>query len=230
MSDTLETGYHQITDTMRGYYAHPVGQKNLSAIIILQEIFGVNDVMQETCHIFAAQGYHAICPDLFHNLGENIQLSDKTEENWKQAFEYYQAFDGAEGIKDIRATINFARGFAEKVGAVGYCLGGTLAYVTATQTDIDASVGYYGIGIAEQLDAVKQLKKPLMLHIAEEDQFVSKEDQQKMRDYFEEIDLVTTHLYPGADHAFARIDGVTFHKEAAEKANHLTKEFFEKYL
>ena len=224
MSDIV-TGWHKIMPEMDAYYAVDAACKDAPIIIILQEIFGVNDAMQAACMAFAHMGYHAICPDLFHRLGDKINITDKSDAEWQEAFGYYKAFDVSLAVQDIQKTIDFARQHTSKVGAVGYCLGGTLAYLTATQTDSDASIGYYGIGIQDELEQAKNISKPLMLHIAGKDEYVHAEAQKTITDFFEDHSLVETHLYEGVDHAFARINGVTYHEEAANAANKRTEEF-----
>ena len=107
------------------------------ALVLIQEIFGVNQVMRDFARFFAAAGFVSVVPDLFWRLEPGIQLTDKTEAEWKQAFGYMQRFDVDAGIRDIAGTIAAARslpGSTGKVGAVGYCLGGRLAYLTATRT------------------------------------------------------------------------------------------------
>src|ERR1700743_1049777 len=106
--------------------------------------------MRGVCDDLATRGYLAICPDLFWRIEPGIDITDQTEAEWQRAFALFNAFDVDAGVKDIAATIATVRqdpGCNGKVGAVGFCLGGTLAYLTATRTDSDATVGYYGIGI-----------------------------------------------------------------------------------
>lgn len=226
----IRTGWHNVTSEMDAFFAYHAGNENAPAIIILQEIFGVNDAMQAACLDFADMGYHAICPDLFHRLGDKINITDKSEAEWKEAFGYYQKFDVDNGVKDIQEIIDFARQISPKVGAVGYCLGGTLAYLTATKTDSDATVGYYGIDIQNELEQSKNIKKPLMLHIAAKDEYVPEDAQAEIMSHFEESKLVKAYRYEGTDHAFARVNGVTYDADAAELANKRTEEFFKKYL
>jgi carboxymethylenebutenolidase len=202
------------------------------AIVVIQEIFGVNKVMRDISDALAKEGFITLCPDLFWRIEPGIQITDQTEEEWKKAFELFTSFDVDRGIDDISATIHHARSLdgVEKVGAVGYCLGGLLAYLTATRTDCDASAGYYGVNIHEKLSEADQITSPLMLHIAGKDEFVPPEAQQKVRDGLKDNPLVTIHDYPEQDHAFAREGGAHFDREAAAKANERTLAFFRQHL
>ncbi len=215
-----------------GYLATPKSGKG-PGIVVIQEIFGVNEVMRKISDDLAAQGYTALCPDLFWRQQPGIQITDKTEAEWARAFELFKGFDQTKGVDDLKATLAALRkhpACTGKVGAVGYCLGGRLAYLMSTRTDVDASVGFYGVGIEGLLDEAKNTKKPLMLHIAEEDKFVPKDAQQKVKDALGNTPNVTIHSFPGVDHAFARIDGQHWDAKAAESANKRTADFFKKHL
>jgi carboxymethylenebutenolidase len=205
-------------------------QPNGAALVVIQEIFGVNDVMRELATHYAAQGYLAIVPDLFWRISPGISISDKTPEEMAKAFDYYGKFDVAGGLEDIQATLNYARPRCNKVGAVGYCLGGLLAYLTACKTDVDASVSYYGVGIDQQADAAKGIKRPLLLHVASEDRFVSKAAQAVIADVVSVNSLMALHVYEGLDHAFARPGGEHFDASGAELANDRTAAFFQQNL
>lgn len=202
-------------------------------IVVAQEIFGVNQVMRETCDWLAGQGFIAACPDLFWRIEPNIQLTDRTEAEWKRAFELFGLFDVDKGIEDMKATLAAVRtqqGCSGKVGSVGYCLGGKLAFLMATRSDSDANVGYYGVGLGDLLGEAKKITKPLMLHIAEKDRFSSPEEIAKVRDALKRNDKVTTHLYTGQDHAFARPGGEHYDAKAAKQANERTITFFKEHL
>ena len=190
------------------------------AIVVIQEIFGVNAVMRDIADDFAAQGYLAICPDLFWRIEPGIDITDQSEAEWKRAFELFNAFDVDGGVKDIAATIDHVRadrGCNGKVGAVGFCLGGLLAYLTATRTDADASVGYYGVGIENATrPRPKSWPHPLLLHVAEEDQFVPSRPQALILAALKNHRQIEIHTYPGRDHAFARPGGE--HYDAADAA------------
>ena len=198
-------------------------------VVVVQEIFGVNQVMRDLTDMLAAQGYNAICPDIFWRIEPGIQLTDQTEAEWSRAVELYQAFDAAKGMDDIQATMTAIRNHqacSGKVGAVGFCLGGFLAYLSATRTDCDGAVGYYGVAIENQLEEAANISKPLMLHIAEEDGFCSKEAQAKIHAGLGPNALVTLHSYAGMDHAFARAGGEHYDADAAATAHERTLEFF----
>ncbi|CAN5906975.1 dienelactone hydrolase family protein [soil metagenome] len=214
------------------YVARPSKPK-APAIVVIQEIFGVNAVMREIADGLADQGYLAICPDLFWRIEPGVDISDKSEAEWKKAFELFNAFDADLGVKDIAAVIDHIRadpGCSGKVGAVGYCLGGLLAFLTATRTDADASVGYYGVGIESRVGEAEKLERPLMLHIAEEDQFVPKAAQAIILQALKNDIQVTAHTYPGCDHAFARHGGEHYDAAAAKLANGRSLAFFQQHL
>jgi carboxymethylenebutenolidase len=202
-------------------------------IVVAQEIFGVNQVMRDVCDWLAKAGYLACCPDLFWRIEPGIQITDKTEAEWARAFELFQAFDVDKGIVDLRATLAHLRthaGCTGTAGAIGYCLGGKLAYLMATRSDTDCSVGYYGVGIEDLLGEAKTIRKPLLLHIAGKDRFVPKAAQDKIFTALSGKPGITLHAYPDQDHAFARIGGEHFDKTAADAANARSLAFFKQHL
>jgi carboxymethylenebutenolidase len=214
------------------YVARPAGAK-APAIVVIQEIFGVNAVMRGICDDLAARGYLAICPDLFWRIEPGIDITDQSDAEWKRAFELFNAFDVEAGVKDIAATIDLIRGDAGcsgKVGAVGFCLGGLLAFLTATRTDSDASVGYYGVGIERYTAEAEKLASPLLLHIAEEDEFVPKAAQELIVAALKNHPQVEIHRYPGRDHAFARKGGAHYDARDAAIAEGRTLDFFKRRL
>jgi carboxymethylenebutenolidase len=214
------------------YVARPV-QSPAPAVVVLQEIFGVNAVMRETCDRLAAAGYLAVCPDLFWRIEPGIDITDQSKAEWDRAFELFNAFDVDQGVKDIKATLKAVRGDAGcngKVGAVGYCLGGKLAFLTATRTDADASVGYYGVGLEALVGEAEKLTHPLMLHIAGEDGFSSKDAQAVVVNALQNHPQVTLHIYEGRDHAFARPGGQHYDAADAKLADERTLAFFKEHL
>ncbi len=214
------------------YLARPTAAK-APAVVVIQEIFGVNQVMRHTADRLAADGFLAVCPDLFWRIEPGVDITDKSEAEWKKAFELYNAFDVDAGVKDIAATITRVRqdaGCSGKVGAVGFCLGGLLAFLTATRTDVDAAVGYYGVGIDSRLAEADMLADPLLLHVAEEDQFVPKPAQAMILAALKNHPQVQIYTYSGRDHAFAREGGEHYDAADAAKANARTLDFLKKAL
>ena len=214
------------------YVARPAAQR-APAIVVIQEIFGVNKVMRDIADAYAAEGYLAICPDLFWRIEPGIDITDQSEAEWKKAFELYNAFDVEQGMADIAATIDAVRARTDcsgKVGAVGFCLGGLLAYLTATRTDSDASVSYYGVGIEKYTAEAAKLARPLLMHIAEEDQFSPKPVQALILGALKNHPQIEIHTYPGRDHAFARPGGEHYHAGDAAAAEARTLAFFQTNL
>jgi carboxymethylenebutenolidase len=215
------------------YVAKPEGQGPWPAVVVIQEIFGVNAVMREACDQLAGEGYLAVCPDLFWRLEPGVDITDRTKAEWDQAMGYLNRFDTDKGIEDIRATIDHLRQHPEcngRVGDVGYCLGGKLAFLTAARTDADASVSYYGIGLQALVGEAEKIAQPLMMHIAEEDAFFPKQAQAVVIGALKDHPHLTIHTYPGCDHAFARPGGEHFDAQAAELANRRTRDFFKRCL
>jgi carboxymethylenebutenolidase len=207
-------------------------EANGAALVILQEIFGVNGVMRDVADKYAELGYVAIVPDLFWRIEPGISITDKTPEEWKRAFELFGAFNVDTGIVDIAATIEYTRTTLaiSKVGAVGYCLGGLLAYLTSCRTSIDASVSYYGVTINERLDEIDKVTKPLMLHVASLDKFVPAEAREQIIAAAKNNSNITIHVYDGLDHAFARPGGDHYDATGATLANERTADFFKTSL
>ena len=214
------------------YVARPAAPK-APAVVVIQEIFGVNAVMRDITDGLAGQGYLAVCPDLFWRIEPGIDITDQSEAEWKQAFALFNAFDVDLGVKDIAATVGHIRQHPNaggRVGAVGFCLGGLLAFLTGARTDSDAAVSYYGVGIEKHLGEAEKLNDPLLMHIAEEDQFVPKEAQALIIASLKNHPQIEIHTYPGRDHAFARKGGEHYDAADAEKAGARTLAFFKKHL
>ncbi len=222
--------------TFSAYLARPQAAQAPAprpALVLIQEIFGVNRVMRDLADGFAASGYLVACPDLFWRQEPGIQITDRSEAEWARAFALYKGFDAALGLADLIATLAHVRsieGASGKVGCVGYCLGGNLAYQMACRSPVDASVGYYGVGIEGLLDLASGIKAPLLLHIAEKDQFCPPEAQSRIKAALGGHKLVTLHSYAGQDHAFARVGGQHWNQEAAEAANRRTAAFLKAHL
>lgn len=218
--------------SFKAYLAEPEGAPR-GAIVVIQEIFGVNEGIRRKCDHMAASGYVALAPDLFWRLGPGVELDPDVPDEFQRALALMNRFDQDRGVCDIEAAIREARRRLPeggKVGAVGYCLGGRLAFMTAARTDVDASVGYYAVGLDSLLREKHAISKPLMLHIAGADGFVDKETQAKMHEGLDDHPRVTLHDYPGEDHGFAAEMGKRRSEEAARLADRRTEEFFAEHL
>lgn len=219
--------------TFMAYAAYPESGLPAPAVVVLQEIFGVNEVMRGICDNLARSGFIAICPDIFWRQEPRIQLTDKSEEEWKRAFELFKGFDVDLGVEDLKSTLAFIRDEKDctsKAGTIGYCLGGKLAYLMATRSDADCNVSYYGVGLDELLDEAKNINHHLLIHIAEKDKFVPMTAQEKILGALNRHKFVELHVYSGADHAFAREGGEHYDKEAAYQANSRTSDFLATHL
>lgn len=214
------------------YIARPAGGYG-PGIVVLQEIFGVNEFLRDVCDWYAARGFVAICPDLFWRQEPGVELTDQTDAGWQKAFQLYQGLDEAKAVEDAAAAVAFLRRDAScngRVGAVGFCLGGNLAWLLSARFKPDCAVGYYGVGIEKTLDEAGNLSSSLMLHIAGQDQYCPPAAQKQIHEVLDPNPLVTIHDYPEQDHAFGRPGGEHYDAKAAELANLRTLEFFVRNL
>jgi carboxymethylenebutenolidase len=202
-------------------------------LIVIQEIFGVNSGMRQMCDEYAKMGYHALCPDLFWRQETGVDITDQSEAEWAKAFGLFKGFDTQLGIKDLISTIQFARkmdGANGKVGSVGFCLGGKLAFLMSLHSDADCNISYYGVGLPEYLSEIKNIKKPTLMHMAALDSFVPKDDQDKIIAAAANNSMIECHRYEGVQHAFARVNGQHFDASAAALAASRSADFLKKYL
>ena len=209
--------------SFRGYLALPAGGSG-PGLVLAQEIFGINSTMRDVADYYAEEGYVVLVPDIFWRQEPNVELG-YTEADWQRAFGYFQGFDEAKGMQDIQTAITTLRARAEvtgKVGVLGFCLGGKLAYLAACRTDADVAVGYYGVGIDAALGEADSIKSPLVLHIAELDKFCPPEARDKIVQTLKGRPNIALHVYPGMDHAFARLGGEHYDKASALMAHERT--------
>ncbi len=220
---------------MQAYVAVPAGTPK-AAIIVIQEIFGVNSGIRQKCDTWAKAGYLAVAPDLFWRFAPACDLDPDVPDQLQEAFGHFGAYDANDGVIDLEATIKAIRAGisgqagVSKVGAVGYCLGGRLAYMMACRTDVDASVGYYGVMIDQMLNESHAIANPLMLHIPTADGFVGPEAQATMRAGLRGNRHVTLYDYDGLDHGFAAEMGNRRDEAGAQLADARTVAFFKEHL
>jgi carboxymethylenebutenolidase len=197
-------------------------QKPAGAVVLIQEIFGINDAMRATADQVAALGFVAIAPDLFWRLEPGVDITDKSEAEWQKAFALMNAFDQDKGVEDLKSTLAVARtlpGSNGRAATMGYCLGGRLAFMMATRSDADLNISYYGVGLDGLLGELPNVTKKLLIHIAANDKYVPPEAQQKITEATKNHPLIETYVYPNADHAFARVNGIHYHALSATIAN-----------
>ncbi|HEY6432055.1 MAG TPA: dienelactone hydrolase family protein [Acetobacteraceae bacterium] len=191
-------------------------------VVLIQEIFGVNQAMRDAAAWVADLGFRAVCPDLFWRIESGVDITDKTDAEWKKAFELFNMFDQQKGIEDIKETLQAARklpGCNGKVGTMGYCLGGRLAVMMAEQFDADANISYYGVGLDNLLSDLDKITRPLVIHIAGQDEFFPADGRNKVIEATKKQRNIACYVYPNANHAFARVGGVHWDGRSAAIAN-----------
>jgi carboxymethylenebutenolidase len=197
------------------------------AVVVLQELFGVNADIRATCDELATQGFIAIAPDLFWRQEPGVDLDVRSEASWQHGLQLYTAYDRDAGVKDIMETVRTAVELPEstgRVGLLGYCLGALMAFITAAGYEVDAAVAYHGA------DTVGGLEAPLLMHLGEEDEFISKAAQAEIKAALAGKPNTTVYCYPGQCHAFSRHNGAHYNAAATTLANARTKEFLHQQL
>jgi len=214
------------------YLATPSTQPS-AGIVLIQEVLGVNDNMRRTADEYAKEGYLVLVPDLYWRLEPGVELDSEIKEQWTKAFSLLQAFDLDSGLEDLKASLAFLRQYpssTDKVGSVGFCLGGKLAYFMAARTDADANVSYYGVDIDKNLAEATKIQKPLLLHVSANDEYVSPDAQATIQQGLKGNPLVTIYRYEGVNHGFSRAGSSAYRKEAAELAHDRTLAFLKQHL
>ncbi len=216
--------------SFKAYVARPSGTPK-GAVVAIQEIFGVNAVMRGKADWLASEGFLAVAPDLFWRIKPGIDLTDQSEAEWKQALDYMNQLDKNASVKDVQATLTWARSQGvSKAGVLGYCMGGYVAFLAACRTDADASVAYHGGGIHTALGEAGAIKKPVMLHNPMKDGFIPREALDTIRETLASNPLVTVHEYAEQDHAFTREGGAHYDEAAKQLADGRTIAFLNKTL
>ncbi len=207
---------------LAAYVARPAGQPK-AGLVIVQEIFGVNVHIRGVADAYAADGYLAVAPALFDRIRPGIELGYSSEEVTEgRALRPQIAWNAA--LHDIAASIELARE-GGKVGVVGYCWGGTIAWLAATRLKPAAAVGYYGGHIHEF--AEEQSSCPVMLHFGAEDAGIPLENVEAVRAAQPDAEI---YLYPGAGHGFNCEMRGSYHAESAALARERTLAFLAKNL
>jgi carboxymethylenebutenolidase len=219
--------------TFAAYIARPKALP-APAVVVLQELFGVNADIRKHCDELAEQGYLAAAPDRFWRQEPGVDLNVTSDADWQHGLRLYGAYDRDAGVKDVKDTIDAVRNLPEcngKVALLGYCLGALMVFMTSVRNDgIDAAVWYHGGDTEKYLDEVDELHAPILMHLAEEDEFISKAAQAEIRAAVEKEPNATVYSYPEQSHAFSRHNGKHYNASAAHLANGRTSEFLNRQL
>ncbi len=203
------------------------------AVVVLQELFGVNADIRKTCNELAEQGFLAVAPDLFWRQEPGVDLDVTSEADWQHGLRLYESYDRDTGAKDVNDTVNAVRNLPEcngRVAVLGYCLGALMVFLTAVRCGVDAAVAYHGGDTEKYLGEIDGLHAPMLMHLAEEDEFISKAAQAEIKAALAKKPNTTVHSYPGQHHAFARHNGAHYNAAAAALANGRTSEFLHQQL
>jgi carboxymethylenebutenolidase len=211
MSETIQI---QATDghILDAYVARPTGEP-VGGLVVIQEIFGVNAHIRDVADSYAKHGFLAIAPALFDRVEKNVELEYEGEDRVR-AMEYYKKLDIANAVRDVDAALGWARkDSGKKTGVIGYCAGGTLAWLAATRLDADVAIGYYAGGIDKF--AAETPNCPVMLHFGSLDTHIPKEAVDKVAEAHPEVQI----FWYDAGHAFNRNVGISYDPDAAQLAH-----------
>ncbi|TKR33604.1 dienelactone hydrolase family protein [Luteimonas gilva] len=220
-------GHGIVLDTAHGdigaWRADPQGAAR-GALVVIQEIFGVNAHMRSVVDRFAAAGYVALAPAFFDPIEAGVEL-DYGQEGFAKGRELVNALGLDRAVDIVAAAAQSLKREGRPVSAVGYCWGGTVAYLANTRLGLPA-VSYYGARTAALLD--ETLRAPMMFHFGEKDGAIPAEDIAKHR---EKQPDAAVYVYAGAGHAFNRdVDTHAYHAESAALAQERTLAFFAEHL
>jgi carboxymethylenebutenolidase len=202
-------------------------------VVMLQEIFGVNQAMRDVATFFASEGFLVVTPDLFWRQQPGVELDPANATDRDLAVGYMKGLNPVSALADCQATIDRARvmdGGNGKVAVVGFCLGGRLAYLLAAKSNADVAVAYYGVGLETLLDLAPAIRAPLLLHIGGADHLCGAEAQAAILNAAAGNAKIESHVYPGASHAFRRPGGESYQADAAALADERTLEFLRKRM
>lgn len=203
-------------------------------IVVLQEIFGVGGYIKEATERLAGIGYVALAPDLYWRIEPGIAI-DHTEAGMGEAFQTAQQLDHPLAVSDSIDALKALRGLPEvtdgKAGVLGFCLGGTLAFEVAVQSDPDTAVCYYGSGIPEMLDRAEEIRCTVLFHFGGQDPYIPREQAERVCAFARTQSNMECHIQLDAGHAFDNHEAPMFHQpEPAARAWALTTDFLARTL
>jgi carboxymethylenebutenolidase len=201
-------------------------------VVLLHEIFGINSYMLAMAREFAAAGFVALIPDLFARQERDVNLAYEGPD-FDHAIKLRDNLDFALALTDISAAVQWGRTTDRgngAIAAVGYCLGGGLAFITAATADVDCAVSYYGVGIQDRIELSEEISVPLLLHFAQNDHYCPASARKAITESLADKSNVETYLYEGVGHAFATYGRHTFDEESTKQAWHKTIDFLHRRL
>jgi carboxymethylenebutenolidase len=211
------------------YVATPLAEA-IGAVVVVQEIFGVNKSIQTAADDFAKEGFLAIAPALFDRFEPNVQLGYNDEDMQKAFGYFYPKLDPNVSLLDIGAAFHHVKQAGKATGVVGFCYGGLMSWVSAVRGENvkmqpDCCVGYYPGGVGKF--AAEEPVCPVMLHFGAADEHIGKDQVDAVRSAHPEVEI---YLYEGVGHAFANPDRPSYNAEATVQANARTLDFLRKNL
>ncbi len=224
--------------TMGGYLARPEGDAILPGVIVYMEIFGINSHIRDVTERVAAEGYVALAPDYFHRTGPGVEYA-YDDDGMGKGMALLNQLDADEMIADARASLAHLRGrgdTTDKIGAMGFCIGGHMTYLTACETDVTAAASFYGGGIAapqgmggkpSTVSRTGGISGRILCLFGAEDGMIPSDQVDQIKAALAENDIDhEVVVYPGADHGFFCDQRATYQKEAASDAWERVKTLF----
>lgn len=228
---------------MGGYLARPAQGGPHAAVIVYMEIFGINSHIRDVTERVAREGYVALAPDFFHRTGPGIELG-YDDAGFGKGMELLNQLDADEMLSDARDTLAYLRGRedvrGERIGCMGFCVGGHMAYLTACETDVAATASFYGGGVAapegfggkaSTIGRTAGIQGQILCLFGEQDGFIPTEQAEAVKQALSDADIRhETVTYAGADHGFFCDQRGTYQKAAADDAWERVKRLFDTAL
>lgn len=213
-------------------YFAKASSDNAPGLVLIQEIFGINQSMRTAANQWSALGFNVLVPDLFWRQQPGVVLEPRVEAEFAQGVELMQGLDQDVAVQDLELARQWLvkNSGHERVGALGYCLGGRLVVKMAEASPIKSAVSYYGVGLENVVPSVTDKAAPVLLHIAELDSYVPADTRKVLLDDAARREGWEAYVYPGCDHAFARPGGAHWVEDAAKLAESRSLAFMKRFL
>jgi carboxymethylenebutenolidase len=213
---------------LEAYVARPVGVA-VGALVVVQEIFGVNRSIRDVADSYAKDGFLAVAPAMFDRYERGLELGYEGEDK-KKAFDLYPKLNPDTALLDIAAAFEYGRGAGKGTGVLGFCWGGLMSWLSATRDETvkmrpSCCIGYYPGGVGKV--AGEKQACPVMLHFGAADDHIGKDQVEAVRTAHPEVEI---HVYDGVGHAFANASRSSYNAEAAKLARERSLAFLKKYI